>query len=224
MIELLLPAGIASANTRADEGWDALLPDERRYIDRAVAKRKVEFAAVRVCARQALAALGVAQCSLVPGRRGAVPWPAEVVGSMTHCDGYRAAAVGLRKSYAAIGIDAEPASKLPQDVLEAIALREELSELKRLDASNPHLPWCKLLFSAKESIYKAWYPYSGDSLGFEDVHVFLDETTHCFNANLVDPSRVLSDRFAQLHGSWQCVDGYVATAVVLEEIHDALDR
>ncbi|WP_306332212.1 4'-phosphopantetheinyl transferase [Streptomyces sp. KL109B] len=66
---------------------------EEALIARAVPKRRNEFTTVRACAHDALAGLGLAPVPLLPDERGAPGWPPGVVGSMTHCPGYGAAAV-----------------------------------------------------------------------------------------------------------------------------------
>ena len=60
-----------------------------------------------------------------PGAKREPLWPAGVVGSITHCDGYRAAAVARATDLATVGIDAEPHEPLPDGVLAAIALPAE---------------------------------------------------------------------------------------------------
>ncbi|MFE7675750.1 4'-phosphopantetheinyl transferase superfamily protein [Streptomyces albidoflavus] len=58
-----------------------------------------------------------------------------------------------------LGIDAEPGLPLPSGVLEAITHPAELARLRALDRAAPgRAPWGQLLFSAKESAYKAWFP------------------------------------------------------------------
>jgi 4'-phosphopantetheinyl transferase EntD len=47
---------------------------------------------------------------------------------------------------------------LPAGVLGAIALPEEQAWVARLLAVRPDTHWDRLLFSAKESVYKAWFP------------------------------------------------------------------
>ncbi|MFF1717797.1 hypothetical protein [Streptomyces sviceus] len=58
-----------------------------------------------------------------PHRRRRCPaWPDGVVGSMTHCDGYRAAAVAHAGEVLGVGIDAEHHLPLPEGVFASIAL------------------------------------------------------------------------------------------------------
>ena len=49
-----------------------------------------------------------------------------------------------------------------------------------LKADDPKICWDRLLFSAKESTYKAWYPLTQRWLGFEDADITLgaDGTFH----------------------------------------------
>jgi 4'-phosphopantetheinyl transferase EntD len=64
------------------------------------------------------------RASLLPGRSGAPRWPDGVVGSMTHCNGYRATVVAHSGRVRSLGIDAELHAPLPP-VLRVIARPEE---------------------------------------------------------------------------------------------------
>ena len=88
---------------------------------------------------------------------------------MTHCAGYRAAAVARSGDLAAVGIDAEPHAPLPPDVLELVARPEERVELTALEEARPDLHWDRILFSAKEAVFKAWFPLTRRWLDFTDV-------------------------------------------------------
>jgi 4'-phosphopantetheinyl transferase EntD len=182
----------------------------------SVARRQREFATVRVCARRALADLGLPPVALLPGRRGAPRWPDGVVGSMTHCDGYRAAALARRAGTVSIGIDAEPNGPLRPGVLEAIALPEEEAWVRRLCADEPKVRWDRLLFSAKESVYKTWYPLTGGELGFDEAAIAFDPDTGRFTARLLVPGPVVAGRrLSRFPGRWLCRDGLVVTAITL---------
>ncbi|WP_214102646.1 4'-phosphopantetheinyl transferase family protein [Acrocarpospora catenulata] len=201
MIEKILPAWVASAETFHDPPEAVLFPEEEAYIARAVDKRRREFTSARHCARRALAELGLPPAPIVPGERGAPAWPTGVVGAMTHCDGYRAAAVSL--TAAGVGIDAEPNAPLPEGVLDAIALDRE-----RVPLAGP-VHWDRLLFSAKESVYKVWFPRARRWLGFEEAEITLDPGG-TFTARILVPGP-----FAELNGRWLCESGLVVTAITL---------
>ncbi len=90
-----------------DVDEDTLFPAEREWIAAAVPSRRREFTAGRRCARIALEALGQPSVPLLPDAAGAVRWPPGYVGSITHCTGFRAAALARTADFAALGIDAE---------------------------------------------------------------------------------------------------------------------
>ncbi|HEX5742053.1 MAG TPA: 4'-phosphopantetheinyl transferase superfamily protein, partial [Pilimelia sp.] len=145
----VLPGDVAHAARRDDVADPAPYPEEAAQVVRAVPRRRAEYLTVRACARQALGQLGVAPVPLPRGEGGAPVWPEGVVGSLTHCAGFRGAAVAPAHRYAAIGIDAEPDAPLPDGVREAVALPGELAD----PPVTPHAD--RLLFCAKEAVYKA---------------------------------------------------------------------
>ncbi|MFF2775708.1 4'-phosphopantetheinyl transferase [Streptomyces sp. NPDC058052] len=173
MIAGLLPAGVCAAEAFGDDGPAgrvALFPAEREAVAGVSPERLREFTTVRGCARTALAGLGAAPAPLVPGRLGAPDWPAGVVGSMTHCAGYRAAAVAHGSAYASLGIDAEPLEPLPAVVASRVVGAAERAWL-RADFPPGALPCDRLVFSAKEAAYKAFSPWLGARFGFQDFTV-----------------------------------------------------
>jgi enterobactin synthetase component D / holo-[acyl-carrier protein] synthase len=207
MLAELLPPAVRVVESYGPLDGEALLPEEEPLIVRAVERRRAEFTTARSCARQALAQLGVPPAPVLIGPAREPVWPAGVVGSLTHCDGYRAAAVARRAEVASLGIDAEPHLALPDGVLDRVTLPAERRALGGLPAG---VRWDRLLFSAKESVYKAWYPLTGRWLGFEDARVELDPGGS-FEARLLDPD---ADPPAFV-GGWTVRDGLLGTAVVL---------
>ncbi|ELS58031.1 4'-phosphopantetheinyl transferase family protein [Streptomyces viridochromogenes] len=221
MIEELLPDTVVAVETYGDEEPPnaALYPEEEALVAQAVAKRRREFAAVRSCARRAMEKLGVPPQPVLPGERGAPVWPAGLAGSMTHCDGYCAAALVRAADLASLGIDAEPHQTLPEGVLPAVALPAEADRLRRLAGDHPGVHWDRLLFSAKESVYKAWFPLTGKWLDFgeADIDVFADrreQHSGGFRARLLVPGPWVGDRrLDHFDGRWTVGRGLVATAV-----------
>ncbi len=213
MIEEILPKGVVAVDAFDDDvAHDGLLGGEELMIARAVDKRRREFTTARACARRALGGLGLPPVAIGRDDKGAPQWPAGVVGSITHCDGYRAAAVAYDTDIATIGIDAEPHGDLPDGVLDTIALPDELAVLPRLGAAAPQICWDRLLFSAKESIYKAWYPLARKWLGFEEA-VITPDLTGGFTARILveAPEPLRGD----LRGRWMVREGLVVTALTL---------
>jgi 4'-phosphopantetheinyl transferase EntD len=215
MIEEILPPEVASAEAFDDSAVVALFPEEEEVVARAVDKRRREFATARGCARRALATLGLPPAPIVPGERGAPAWPSGVVGSMTHCDGYRASAVALERNVRTVGLDAEPNGPLPDGVLKVIATP---AEIDWLDGAPPAsgVCWDRLLFSAKESIYKAWFPLTRRWLDFEEAVVTPDPDAGTFDARLRVPGPVVDGRrLTGFTGRWVVRRGLVVTAIAV---------
>ncbi|GGT60408.1 4'-phosphopantetheinyl transferase family protein [Streptomyces purpureus] len=214
LLTRLLPPAALSAEEFGDipDAW--LFPEEAAVLSRAVERRRKEFATVRHCARVALTVLGRPAGPMVPGERGAPTWPEGVVGSMTHCDGYRAAAVSRRTDVAALGIDAEPHAPLPPGLLARIASPAERNHLATLRHARPALHWDRVFFSAKESVYKAWFPLAGTWLDFREAEVTLDPHRLTFRARLLKTGHDPEGRPLQVfHGRWQVSRRLVVTAV-----------
>jgi len=209
MIELLLPSEVCTVERR-DDVAAPLFAEEERAISNARAKRRLEFTTVRACARQALARLGHPPMPIVPGESGSPDWPATVVGSMTHCDGYRAAAVAHRWDVISVGIDAEPSCPLPDGVVDIITVAVERRQLQTLTFNFPNLHWGRVLFSAKESVYKTWFPMTRQPLGFQDAVVEIDPETSRFQAHIL---RHTGSSPRLLEGSWLVEDGLILTAI-----------
>ncbi|WP_435607224.1 4'-phosphopantetheinyl transferase family protein [Streptomyces ardesiacus] len=223
MIEELLPDPVVAVEAFGgdDAGHLPLFPEEEEFVARAVAKRRREFTVVRSCARRAMEKLGVPPQAVPTGERGAPRWPAGLTGSMTHCDGYGAAALVRLTDLASLGIDAEPDGPLPDGVLEAIALPAEAVRLRRLGEARPGVHWDRLLFSAKESVYKAWFPLTGQWLDFSeaDIEIRADPADPCrgtLHAALLVPGPTVGGRrLARFEGRWAARNGLVATAVAV---------
>jgi len=210
VLEQLLPPPVVAVERYDDEQPADLFPEEEALIVNAVPKRQAEFSSVRACARDAMRRLGVEPVAILPGPKREPLWPEGVVGSLTHCAGYRAAALALSTDFRTIGIDAEPHAPAPEGVLGAIALPSEIDRMPGLAAEDPKICWDRLLFSAKESTYKAWFPVTRRWLGFEDADITLaaDGTFH---------SRILlpDTPVAGFDGRWLVQGDVLVTAIAV---------
>jgi 4'-phosphopantetheinyl transferase EntD len=207
MIETLVPAS-ASAEMFSDAPESTMFSAEAAAIVGAVAERRREFGTVRYCARKALRQLGVPPVPILPGANRAPRWPAGVVGSMTHCAGYRAAVVARSSKLGGVGIDAEPHAALPASTLDFVLRDEERPRLVARTDAHPSLHWDRIAFCAKEAVYKAWFPLTRRWLDFPDVSVtvHLDGT---FHARLRVPAPPALHRFS---GKWVVGRGLVVAA------------
>jgi 4'-phosphopantetheinyl transferase EntD len=216
VIEAILPPEVVAEEAFGDLPDVMLFPEEEAVIAPAVDKRRREFATARGCARAALARLGLPPVPIVPGLRGAPQWPPSVVGSITHCAGYRACAVARDGDIVTIGLDAEPHDALPPGVLGAVASAQEQARLAALAAAWPGVCWDRMLFCVKESVYKAWFPLTRRWLNFEDAFVDIDPAGQRFTARLLVEGPVVNGAvLTGFEGRWLVRDGLMATAIVI---------
>lgn len=213
MVDGLLPAGVAVVGTDSHR-VGALFPVERSQLGPAVEQRQREFATGRTCARAALAKLGIAARPIPIGRLGAPVWPRGTVGSITHCTGYCAAAVAFRDSFRAIGIDAEPNAPLPAGVIDVVAAPKERDWLSRLALEEPRICWDRLLFSLKESLYKACSALTARSMGYGDAVIAIDGQEFVGSID-IDLSDGGSTNVSELRGRWACNGAILASSVAI---------
>jgi len=215
VLETILPADVESEECFGEVADAGLFPEEEEIIAHAVEARRLEYAAVRSCAQACLGRLGYAPAPILPGVGGAPKWPAGLRGSMTHCAGYAAAAVGPLTRIAAIGIDAEPDAPLPDGVLDLVATPAERDRLAMTQPGSDSPNWDRLLFSAKEAVYKAWFPLTGEWLDHEEVEIVFDPQEGTFAALLCAGLIVDGRKVRYLDGRWVRKRGILVTAVVL---------
>jgi 4'-phosphopantetheinyl transferase EntD len=215
MIESILPAGTVSVDTFTDPGDATLFEEEEAVVRQAVERRRREFTTARWCARQAMARLGRPPAAVLHGPRGEPRWPAGLVGSITHCVGYRGAVLAERETITTVGIDAEPNEPLANGVLEAVARPAEQARIDILLREHPSIRWDRLLFSAKESVYKAWFPLTARWLDFEDADlVFGPQGT--FTARLLATGgRMHGRELTGFDGRWLVEHGLIVTAITV---------
>jgi 4'-phosphopantetheinyl transferase EntD len=179
--------------------------------------RQREFAAGRACARRALRALGAPEGPVLRGERRAPRFPDGVVGSITHTSGLCAAAVARSASFAGVGLDAERDEPLSARAAARICAEGELTALRALPGRSAER-WAALVFSAKESLYKAYFPLTGAFIGFRDAEIaLLPEAANRgrFEAKLVRsdaPDAAGQRRFA---GRYACDGERVVTGLVI---------
>lgn len=223
-LRALVPSAVEVDAATADDETDlAGMPAaEREWISGAVPRRQREFAGVRACARRALERLGSPAVALVPRPDRSPVWPDGVVGSLTHCAGLRAAAVARAAHVAAIGIDAEPHAPLPDGVLNLTATPDERDMLAELRSAHPLIAWDRLLFSVKESVFKAWWPLTGAWLGFDDAACTISASGSVSARILIDHPAGADRAPRTFDARWAVTGpigaGHVLTAVVVPTI------
>ena len=196
---------------------------EVRALGGAGPLRRTEFSRARICAHAAVTALGRRPEAILIGGHREPRWPAGLAGSITHCTGYRAAAVADARVVLAVGIDAESDRALP-DGIAALALTAQDRARSANLARFRH--WDCLAFSARESVFKAWFAVTGCRLDFADATLSLqpDGPLDGEFAATIAPGvpgshdLLLAAGTAVLHGRYRWVPGpssRVLTAVTL---------
>ncbi|GAB2608813.1 4'-phosphopantetheinyl transferase [Paractinoplanes abujensis] len=224
MIEDILPAGVVAVDTFDDPPDATLLPEEEQFVAKAVEKRRREFTTARHCARAALGRLGRPPAPILSGRMNEPLWPAGIVGTITHCAGYRGVVIAEQSVITTVGIDAEPNEPLTGGVLESVALPDERVHVSELLESRPEIRWDRMLFCAKEAVYKAWFPLAKRWLDFEDAVITLrpgpaGPQTGTFDARLlVVGPRVGGRRLTGFTGRWMVDHGLILTAIVVPAV------
>src|SRR5262249_60881129 len=107
-----------------------------------------------------------------------------------------------------VGIAAEPPQPLPGRVPPGVSLPAARAALTALAAGHPGVCWDRLLFCAKESVYKAWFPLTRRWLGFQQAEITIMEYG-IFEARLLVPRPSLTG----FTGRWLVRAGLVLTAI-----------
>ncbi|MEP6564343.1 MAG: 4'-phosphopantetheinyl transferase superfamily protein [Mesorhizobium sp.] len=164
----MAPTGVRIGCRTIREGDENhLLPQEARSIPSRQPLMRRASGAARWIARGLLADMGLSDAAVLRASSGAPVWPPGITGSLAHDDEMAVAAVAPMSHIGSLGIDVEPALPLPDDIFALVATTAD-----RTDQVNRHLAG-RILFSAKEAVYKAVYPLDREVLGYEDIVVDL---------------------------------------------------
>lgn len=216
----LFPTGVLW-KVAEDWMWDTpLCPEEEALIVKAVDKRKREFRAGRNCAHCLMKAAGIQCDALLKGKQREPKWPAGWVGSISHTQGLCVVAIAPMNRFKSIGLDVEQASPLGDDVRNMICSAPEQDRLSRLAFTAGQefasKPMDKVIFSAKESIHKTYFPLNYHTLDFLDALVDIDVANSSFEATIINPEPSPRVPIKMLQGKY-CIDkNYVATFISLE--------
>jgi 4'-phosphopantetheinyl transferase EntD len=164
---------------RADP--DALPPAEAALAARFAAHRRREFAAGRQCARGLLAELGAGAPLLLVDAHRAPGWPAGIVGTISHGAGLCVVAVARLGAVRGLGVDVESDAPLGASVRRRVCTEGEERLLAGADEAEAGRH-AKLLFGAKEAIFKCVHPLWQRPLGLRDVEVRLEPAAGRFRA------------------------------------------
>ena len=163
-------AGVRALIAELAECAGSVSPEESAYIARARDKRRREFIAGRVLAKKTLAGLGEI-CDSIPAHELRYPrWPEGYIGSISHTRALVTAVVARMSRFAGLGIDVERARSVTPDLHRSLFTGSERMLIDREAADDV----ATILFSCKESIYKAVFPRFREFLEFGDVELIID--------------------------------------------------
>ena len=171
VVQSLFPSAVACVfSDRPPSNFD-LLAAETDATRNMRATRLREFVHGRACARQALADLGFPECAVPVGEDRAPVWPDGIVGSISHSDNHATAVVVRSTDHQGLGVDLEVNEPLEASLLPMLCRPEELARLGQ-PATNPALP--KIVFSAKESVFKCIWPMVRRFVDFQEIEIRID--------------------------------------------------
>lgn len=182
-------------------------------LDKAVASRKEEFVAGRICASVALSKLGFKLDSLPMGDKREPIWPEGIVGSISHTKGIALALVDKKSSSKSIGIDVEEIIKddKRKTIERMVAFDKELAFINLFAQKNKAYT---VLFSAKEALYKLIYPLAPIYFGFEEARlVALDLETNSFVLELISDKPELQSYKRKYSGLFYEVDNKIISVL-----------
>ena len=213
----ILPPRFFIVTARPEIQRAGLYPDELAYIERAVPKRQAEFGTARVCARKALDRLGAPMCSLLPHKDRSPRWPQGFVGSISHTEDCCAVAITRSDAIAGFGIDIESSTPLQERLEDLVCTENERLWLAQHN-ENDRARLGKLVFSAKEAVYKCQYGMTRTFVDFKDVDLAIDIDRGNFSVlhlNVIE--RPWQEKILRLEGRFLLLPQLIVTTAILFE-------
>ena len=155
-----------------------LHPAEENYFSQlSSVSRKEHYRSGRICAGEVLSKLGTLGQPVLRDPQTREPlWPEGISGAITHSGKWAAAAAGKTSDVLGIGIDLEDLERqVDSRISRHVCIPEEQKWLQECgeDFLEQNL---KIIFSAKESIFKAFFPYTRTYLHFHDARILIEQT------------------------------------------------
>jgi len=201
---------------RVEEKEYELYPEERVFIQNAVAKRRREFGAGRLCARNALARLGINKYPLCKGDDGVPVWPDGIIGVISHSHNWCGAAVAKKNDLCALGLDIETIDRVSMRIAKKVLTPVEMKWVNASDKEAQKR--LALLFSAKETVFKCVASLYGKRLGFYDMVITHVTEEQSFEVKLNEKISAEIPHCSPLSGRYLMHEGEVFTGMVLSQV------
>lgn len=209
----MVPDTVAVAQTDPRLTWNNLHPEEAPALAKMVVNRKREYAAGRAAAHAALGQLSVFNAPVIAGHDRAPIWPEKTIGSISHTNSVCLALAAHKHNVRSIGVDVEPYEALEPYLLKTICNSDEIKWLDKQPVSHRnHL--AKLIFSAKECIYKCQYPLTKQMLSFHAVYIQVNKSAGTFIATFKQASGTFHTGYT-MQGRFFTGQGLILTTAIL---------
>ena len=197
---------------------DFLLHPEEELISASFgsSKRRAEFSLGRYCAQRALSKFELESVPILRIAETRAPcWPKSIRGSITHSEGFAAAAVGFAKDVSGIGIDLESLSRVVDfNIRSHVCVDKEQEFLESLPTEQA-TRYLRIIFSAKESIFKCFFPISQTYLYFQDAEIIIDENNSEFSFSLSKACTGITSAGFQHYGRFSIMDNLLLTSIYI---------
>ncbi|UCH94839.1 MAG: 4'-phosphopantetheinyl transferase superfamily protein [Candidatus Aminicenantes bacterium] len=205
-----------SLKTAADLNHMPEVPiDDRALSPRASRKRVLEFRLGRAAAAEAMSHLIPRPVSVGKARSGEPLWPNHIVGSITHKRFVAAAVVAAKNHIQSIGIDLEDIKDhVNLEIAQRFSTEKELRWIHALD-NRPAALKLKMLFSAKESLYKTIFQWKQEPLGSKTMELTDVPGSNIFQVSFPGDTSITGLPAENLNVHYAFIDNYVFTFVLL---------
>lgn len=183
----LFPSEIRVAASPLRYGAADLRRGERALVRGVVEKREREFATGRVLAHELLGDLSAPEFELLRDDDRVPRWPSGVVGSISHTagkgEGLCVVAISSARERVGVGVDVEPDEAVSEGLEASICRPVEQAWIETAGPGERGRR-CRVVFSIKEAVYKAFFPRVRKVWGFMEVEVEIDLAAGAFRARL----------------------------------------
>ena len=193
------------------KNYTNVLSDTEKSYARSVSNvRREQYSSGRRAVQIGLSTLNISEVPILFDERRP-SWPASIVGSIAHSQNLALAVVGFRQDFQGVGIDILPQRAVSAKVRDRILLDSE----QKFVLEQEHKDWQTILFSAKESIYKASNPFTDEYLGFKDLRVMVETSGTEFKAATTS-QKLSTDLIACGRGYVVSVENHWLTLFLIE--------
>lgn len=213
-LRALFPSTVSVCYAPVEDHQGALFLTEAEIISRAIESRRREFSSGRWCSRRAMESLGLPAGEVLKGRSGEPLWPTGVRGSISHSSDWSISVAALSKDVAGLGVDVErlvDTPGFPDDMIFTGSERKWLSQKTAADRYQLQL----IMFSAKESFYKAIFPYCNRFVDYLEIELALEQERGGFRVICRSSDLVALLRGFYLQGKYSVFANHVWSGITL---------